>query len=80
MGGLATLGHRGPPPPPLNFGSIPCYEYHLCSSEGQVPEYIHVQEGENIQRTPWRNTIIEKANTYLIASLSRPTNANKDHP
>jgi hypothetical protein len=45
-----------------------------------VPEYIHVQEGENIQRTPWRNTIIEKANTYLIASLSRPTNANKDHP
>jgi hypothetical protein len=31
-----------------------------------MPEYIHVQEGENIQRTPWRNTIIEKANTYLI--------------
>jgi hypothetical protein len=30
------------------------------------PEYIHVQEGENIQRTPCGNTIIENANTYLI--------------
>jgi hypothetical protein len=33
-------------------------------------EYIHVQEGGNIQRTPWRNTIIEKANTYLIESTT----------
>jgi hypothetical protein len=39
----------------------------LYSSEGQRSEYIHVQEGENIQRTLWRNTIIEKVNTYLIA-------------
>jgi hypothetical protein len=32
----------------------------LYSSEGQGLIYIHVQEGENIQRTPWRNTIIER--------------------
>jgi hypothetical protein len=38
----------------------------VYSSEGQRPEYIYVQEGENIQITPWRNTIIKKANTYLI--------------
>jgi hypothetical protein len=38
----------------------------LYSSEGQGSGYIHVQEGENIQKAPWRNTIIEKANTYLI--------------
>jgi hypothetical protein len=25
-----------------------------------MPEYIHVQEGENIQRAPWRNIIIKK--------------------
>jgi hypothetical protein len=31
-----------------------------------MPEYIYVQERENIQRTLWRNIIIEKANTYLI--------------
>jgi hypothetical protein len=31
-------------------------------------EYIHVQEGENIQRTPWRNIIIEKPITHLIPS------------
>jgi hypothetical protein len=31
-----------------------------------MPEYIHVQEGKNIQRTSWRDKIIEKANTYLI--------------
>jgi hypothetical protein len=29
-------------------------------------EYKHVQEGGNIQRTRWRNTIIEKTNIYLI--------------
>jgi hypothetical protein len=29
-------------------------------------EYIYVQKGKNIQRTPWRNIIIEKTNTYLI--------------
>jgi hypothetical protein len=38
----------------------------LYAPEGQEPEYIHVHKGENIQRTPWRNTIIEKADTYLI--------------
>jgi hypothetical protein len=35
----------------------------LYSSEGQG---FGEQEGNNIQRTLWRNTIIEKANTYLI--------------
>jgi hypothetical protein len=38
----------------------------LYSSEGQRPEYIHVQEG-GIYKYPWRNTIREKANTYLIS-------------
>jgi hypothetical protein len=38
----------------------------LYLSKGQRPEYIHVQEGENVQITPWRNIIIKKANTYLI--------------
>jgi hypothetical protein len=36
-----------------------------------MSEYIHVQEGKNIQRTSWRNTIIEKTNTYLILARSR---------
>jgi hypothetical protein len=38
-----------------------------------MPKYIHVQEGENIQRTPppCRNTIIEKTITHLIM-LSNP--------
>jgi hypothetical protein len=31
-------------------------------------KYIHVQEGKNIQRTPWRNTIIEKTIRHLIPS------------
>jgi hypothetical protein len=53
-------------PNPKNRLCIPCYEYHLYSSEGQDPEYIYVQEGENIQKNPERNTIIKKANTYLI--------------
>jgi hypothetical protein len=39
-------------PNPKNWLCISCYEYHLYSSEGQGTEYIHVQEGENIQRTP----------------------------
>jgi hypothetical protein len=29
------------------------------------------RRGENIQRTPWRNTIIEKTNTYLIKGIGR---------
>jgi hypothetical protein len=32
-----------------------------------MTEYIYVQDVENIQRTPWKNTIIEKSNTYLIS-------------
>jgi hypothetical protein len=32
----------------------------LYSSEGQEIIYIHVQEGENIQRISCRNTIIER--------------------
>jgi hypothetical protein len=35
-----------------NWLYIPCYEYHLYLSEGQISKYIHVLEGENIQRTP----------------------------
>jgi hypothetical protein len=31
-----------------------------------MSEYIYVQEKENIQTIPWRNIIIENANTYLI--------------
>jgi hypothetical protein len=31
-----------------------------------MPEYIHVQEGENIQRIHWRNIIIEKSNIYRM--------------
>jgi hypothetical protein len=27
---------------PLDFGSIPCYEYQLYSSEGQWLTYIHL--------------------------------------
>jgi hypothetical protein len=38
----------------------------LYLSKGQMSKYIHVQEGENIQRTSWRNAIIKNANTYLI--------------
>jgi hypothetical protein len=30
--------------------------------------YIYIQDGENIQRPPRRNTIIKKTNTYLILS------------
>jgi hypothetical protein len=37
-------------PNPKNRLCIPYYEYHLYSSEGQGPEYIYVQEGENIQK------------------------------
>jgi hypothetical protein len=56
----------------------------LYSSEGRRPKYIHVQEGENIQITPWRNTIIEKANIYLILWTTIQSGINqigkKDRP
>jgi hypothetical protein len=29
-----------------------CYEYHLYSSGGQGPEYIHVQEGRIYKEPP----------------------------
>jgi hypothetical protein len=73
---VAMTAANSPDPPvgggwPTGYGTWMCLlrrviNRHLYSSEVQIPEYIHVQEGENIQRTPWRNTIIEKANTYLI--------------
>jgi hypothetical protein len=38
------------------------------------------RRGDNIQRIPWRNTIIEKANTYLIENwLIHSKNKSSDH-
>jgi hypothetical protein len=34
------------------FALIPCYEYHLYSSEDWMPGYIHVYEGEIFKEPP----------------------------
>jgi hypothetical protein len=68
-------GKRGNP----NFWlCIPCYEYRLYSSEGWRLEYIHVQEGENIQRNlleKYNNK--KKANTYLVDGTMMCSSASK---
>jgi hypothetical protein len=43
---------------------IPCYEYHLYSSEDKRTKYIHIQDDENIQRIPKKYN--KKTNEYLI--------------
>jgi hypothetical protein len=48
--GVSHVVHRGEKT--LDFDLIPCYEYHLYSSEGQWLTYIYVHEGENIQKNP----------------------------
>jgi hypothetical protein len=49
----------------LKAGSVYHVMKSICIIMSPWPEYIHVHQGGNIQRTPKKNTIIEKAIIHL---------------